>query len=750
MYTDAEDKNEKESVSGTVDSVIYSSDETGYTVCEIEDENGLPAVLVGTMPYIAEGDTITAAGRWTNHPTYGRQFKVEMYEKTLPGTENEILRYLSSGAIHGIGPKTAAKIVERFGEDTFDVMENHPDWLAELPGITLKKARAVSESFADIAGARNVMMFCADYFGSTTSMKIYRKWGGKAVDMIRNNPYRLCDDFSGIGFRRADSIASACGITQDSKDRLRAGIIHTLKTAAQSGGHTCLPEAKLEDAASEILGVARDILPEHIKALEKEGRIVSFQNNGTLYYALARYRSAEVYCADKLRQINRACPKVSGEDIGAFIAKTENENGFEYAKLQRLAIASALENGVMVLTGGPGTGKTTVIKGLISIFDSIGLDTALAAPTGRAAKRISEACGCEAKTIHRLLEMEHNDDDENPRFMRNQTCYLDEDVLIVDEASMIDIILLEALLRAAKPGCRIVFIGDRDQLPSVGAGNVLADIIDSGAYTTVRLTDIFRQAKESMIIVNAHLINEGKMPQCDNRANDFFFLKRYDDASIAATVSELVKTRLPKAYGEKISDGIQVITPSRKGAAGTEALNAMLQESLNPPDASKPEKSAHGIVLRLGDRIMQNKNNYGVEWEKDGTEGVGVFNGDIGFIAGIDKKSECCDMNFDGRECRYEFSQLDEIEHAYAITVHKSQGSEYPVVIIPLYGCASVLLTRNLLYTAVTRASEMVILVGRPDVLETMVENGKSRERYTSLRALMTPSTDASVQQRLV
>lgn len=728
---------EKASVSGTVDSVIYSSDETGYTVCEIEDENGLPVVLVGTMPYIAEGDTVTAAGSWTHHPTYGRQFRVDMYEKILPSSVSEIMRYLASGAIRGIGPKTAQKIVDKFGEDTFDVIENHPDWLTELPGITKKKAETISDSFAQMSGARSVMMFCADYFGSATSMKIYRKWGGKAVDMIRANPYRLCDDFSGIGFKRADSIATACGIAADSTDRLRAGLVYTLKTAAQSNGHTCLPADRLLTVAASVLGVPEQSLAEPLDALEKSGKVTFFESDGKKFAALSRFRSAETYCADKLRQINKTCPRIDRADIAAFIAKAETESSFEYAPLQKKAIAAALEDGVMILTGGPGTGKTTVIKGLISIFDSIGLDVALAAPTGRAAKRVSEACGCEAKTLHRLLEMEHNDDEENPRFMRNQSCYLDEDVLIVDEASMIDILLLEAMLRAAKPGCRIIFIGDRDQLPSVGAGNVLADMIDSGAFTTVRLTDIFRQAKESLIIVNAHLINEGKMPEFDNSSKDFFFLRRSDDRAVAQTVAELVEKRLPKAYGSKISADIQIITPSRKGAAGTEELNTLLQARLNPPSDLKNEKTAHGIVIREGDRVMQNKNNYGVEWEKDGSEGLGIFNGDIGRVRDIDMKSESCGLDFDGRECRYDFTQLDELEHAYAITVHKSQGSEYPVVIIPLYSCAPMLLTRNLLYTAVTRASQMVILVGKPEVLEAMVKNSQSVHRYTSLRTLL-------------
>ncbi len=727
------DIKEKDTVNGTVDSVIYQSEESGYTVCEIEDENGYPQTLVGIMPYIAEGDIITAAGKWVNHPTYGRQFRVEMYEKTLPSDEDDIFRYLASGAIRGIGPKTAEKIVDRYGADAFDVIENHPDWLAEIPGISRKKALEISDSFSDMSGARSVMMFCADYFGSATSMRIYRKWGGDAVDRIRQNPYSLCENFSGIGFSRADSIAASCGIAHDSPDRICAGISYTLGLAARQGGHTCLPRETLITETARTIGVEEEEVVPCLGIMLASGKLALVSDGEKELIYLARYRRAELFCADRLRRISRECPSVSADDIGAFIRKTEVQSGIEYASLQREAIFAALREGVMILTGGPGTGKTTVIKGLISIFDAIGLRVALCAPTGRAAKRMSEATGCEAKTVHRLLEMEHGDDDDEPRFARCEQFALDEDTIIVDESSMIDIMLLESLLRAVKPGSRLIFIGDRDQLPSVGAGNVLADIIDSGAFPTVRLTEIFRQAEESRIIVNAHLINEGKMPLIDNKSGDFFFIGRSLDADIAATVADLVKTRLPRAYGEKISEGIQVITPSRKGEAGTVALNSLLQQKLNPPQKGKKEKEAHGILLREGDRVMQNKNDYSVEWEKDGYEGLGIFNGDIGTLNDIDTASGLMGLDFDGRVCDYDFSQLDELELAYAITVHKSQGSEYPVVIIPLYNCAPMLLTRNLLYTAVTRAEKMVILVGRTDVLERMVSNNRCAVRHSGL-----------------
>ncbi|MBR6676560.1 MAG: ATP-dependent RecD-like DNA helicase [Clostridia bacterium] len=727
---------EKETVCGTVDSVIFQSDETGYTVCEIEDENGLPIVLVGSMPYVSEGDTVTAAGKWVNHPTYGKQFKVEMYEKTLPTGINDILRYLSSGNVKGIGPKTAKKIVDRFGEDTFDVLENHPEWLSEIPGITRRKADDINSSFIEMSGARNVMMFCSEFFGSATSMKIYKKWGSGAVDRIKNNPYCLCDSFSGIGFKAADSVARSFGFEERNAARIIAGIVYTLESAAHSGGHTCLPEKALLSEAAKILEVEEKDVLSGITIGITMGKLVEAVTNSERYIYLYRYRTAETFCAKKLIKLDRGCPRVDSADVSGFIQSVEVQTGIRYAEMQAEAIVAALCGGVMVLTGGPGTGKTTVIKGLISIFERIGLDVALCAPTGRAAKRVSESADCEAKTVHRLLEMEHSDDRE-PRFMRNESSYLDEDVINVDESSMLDILLLEALLKAVKPGSRIILIGDRDQLPSVGAGNVLADIIDSRRFRTVCLTEVFRQSEESRIITNAHLINEGKMPVLDNKSEDFFFLRRSADAEIAATVCNLISKRLPKAYGEEFARGAQVITPSKKGAAGTESLNALLQSALNPPTHRKSEKLTHGITLREGDRIMQIKNNYDIEWEKEGMEGYGVFNGDIGTVEAIDASSESMILDFDGRVSEYDFTALDEIEHAYAITVHKSQGSEYPCVIIPLYSCAPMLLTRNLLYTAVTRAAKMVILVGKAEVLETMVKNNMYQTRYTGLSVLL-------------
>ena len=727
---------ETEQITGSVDSVIFQSDDTGYTVCEIECEDGLPAVLVGTMPYIAEGDNIIAIGKWTVHSTYGKQFKVENYEKILPTSEKDILRYLASGAVKGIGPKTAEKIVTRFGADTFDVIENHHEWLSDIPGISRRKADDINSSFIQMSGARNVMMFCSDYFGSDLSMKIYNKWGGSAIDIIKANPFRLCSEFTGIGFTRADAIAASCGLPYDNKSRIESCIFHLLSTAAHSSGHTCLPRRKLTEATAEMLSVEFDKINETMAELIISSKLLEKEMYGDYFIYDPKMRIAEEYIAKKLTQLNRISATMDKRDIEAFILKSERQVGISYAPMQREAIYAALKNGVTILTGGPGTGKTTIVKGLLSIFDSMGYDVALAAPTGRAAKRMSEATDCEAKTVHRLLEMEFKAGNEL-KFVRGASYLLDENVFIIDESSMLDIQLMESFLLAVKPGSRIILIGDQDQLPSVGAGNLLADLIASEKFNTVRLTEIFRQSENSMIVMAAHNINDGICPPVNNKCDDFFFMGRDNDASIAETIAELCSTRLPKKYSKELASGIQVISPSRKGMAGTEEMNTLLQNVLNPPAPGKTEKTHGSRVFRCGDKVMQIKNNYTIEWEKNGYEGIGIFNGDIGIIESIDTKNENMIINFDDRIVVYEFGFLDELELAYTITVHKSQGSEYPIVIIPLYRCPPMLMSRNLLYTAVTRASKIAILVGRKSVLETMVKNNYHITRYTGLRVIL-------------
>ncbi|MCR4905464.1 MAG: AAA family ATPase, partial [Clostridiales bacterium] len=563
---DAAQKNEtQDTVSGIVDSIIYQNEENGYTVCEIEDTAGEPVTLAGIIPYLTDGDKITAAGAWVTHPQYGRQFRVDSYEKVLPAEEGDILRYLASGAIKGIGPRTAQRIVDKFGTDSFEVISDHPDWLTDIPGITAKKAADISERFRSMSGARAVMMFCRDFFTPQTAMKIYKRWGGAAVDRIRENPYRLCEEFWGIGFTRADQIAMHLGLAPDSDERVLHAAVYVLRSEATRSGHTCLPLSELvhctidllfgeaataENAAAVSSAVERGIeLLKLIPCTRRDGERLVFE---------PRYYTAETYAAAKLKEIRRLTPQIAKADAVRLIEKTEAQSGIEYAAAQKEALLSALSEGVMILTGGPGTGKTTIIKGLISIFTSLDYNIALAAPTGRAAKRMSEATSYEAKTIHRLLEMDFSEDTE-PHFLRTAENPLDADVLIIDEASMIDVLLLESLLRAAKRGARLILIGDADQLPSVGAGNVLGDIIASGIFTTVRLTEIFRQGSESLIITNAHRINEGLMPVLDRRDADFFFLRRTTEEGIRDTVIDLVANRLPRSYGEEIRDRIQVL-----------------------------------------------------------------------------------------------------------------------------------------------------------------------------------------------
>ncbi len=726
---------------GTIEGITYQNPENGYTVCDLSPDGQELITAVGIMPFAREGELIRAMGKWQTHAQYGRQFKIEYFEKQLPQTTSAILKYLSSRSVKGIGPASARKIVERFGEDTFDILENHPDMLAGIPGISQKKAEEISENFKRQFGIRSVMMFCRDFFGPATAVKVYNRWGGSAVDVIKENPYALCDEIYGIGFERADRIAHDLGIEADSAYRINAGIKYFLNYNAINNGHVFIPERKLLVAAAQMLQVSQSQIEAGVRSLASAGQIVLVGSEEKRCIYLKSYYEAESYTARKLDLLDKLCEQISDRNVERFISTIELEDGIEYAAMQRKAIHAAMTGGVMILTGGPGTGKTTVIRALLRIFDSMGMETALAAPTGRAAKRMSQATRREAKTIHRLLEMEYSNGDY-PSFRRDADNVLEEDVLIIDEASMIDISLMASLLRAIKPGARLILIGDADQLPSVGAGNVLRDMIASNRFHTVKLNHVFRQSDESLIITNAHLINSGEYPTLDNKKSDFFFVSRPNDADIAKNVVDLCLYRLPRKYGADIQNQIQVISPSRKGAAGTIILNQMLQSALNPPDPRKREHKVRDVIFREGDRVMQIRNNYDITWEKEDTQGVGIFNGDIGIITHIDPADGYAQILFDDRMVKYDFSLLDNLEHAYAITVHKSQGSEYPVVIIPMYRFAPQLMARNLLYTAVTRAQNMVILVGREDVVMAMVDNNRQTLRYTGLRAML----EATVQ----
>ena len=738
MGAEVKSADDSEKLSGSVESVIYANEDNGYTILDFgTDENELVTV-VGTMPYVSEGDELTVWGKWVHHPKYGRQFAVQQFEKRLPSDSAAILRYLSSGAIKGIGPKKAQRIVDLFGEDTFEVMEHHPDWLTQVAGINRRMAESISEEFRRQAGVRAAMMFFREFFGATLTVRIYNAWGTDAVSRAKENPYALAEEIEGIGFERADAMAEHLGIDKNGIERVKSGVLYTLSYNAAQHGHVCLPKEMLEKAAAELLNVSEERGIEAMAELQKEGklrRIHTHTKEGDVTYV---YDRASYLCersiAERLVMIERSCVAIENTDVAGFIAREERMGAIGYDELQKAAIANALENGVMILTGGPGTGKTTVVRALLRIFKSMGLRVALCAPTGRAAKRLSQAASEEAKTVHRLLEMSYNGT-KKAEFLRNDRNRLDEDVIIVDESSMLDAPLTAALLAAIKPGARLILVGDANQLPSVGAGNVLRDIIASGRFATVALNKIFRQAENSLIVTNAHAINRGEMPRLDVKNNDFFYLPRVGDREIAATVADLCENRLPRAYGTAIVGGIQVICPSRKGEAGTENLNRLLQSTLNPPAPYKHEYTAKEVCFREGDRVMQIRNNYDLLWERSEETGCGVFNGDIGIIEEIDNRSKSLTVAFDDRHVTYDFTGLDELELAYAVTVHKSQGSEYPVVILPLCSTAPMHLTRNLFYTAVTRAQKMVVLVGKREIAEKMVENNRQAMRYTGLTA---------------
>ena len=613
-------------LSGSVEGIVYSNEENGYTICDIATGDGDIVTVVGYLPCLSEGDSVSVYGKWVHNAKYGRQFAADTFERTLPSDTASMLRYLSSRTIKGIGPKTARKIIDEFGEDAFDVIENHPEWLARISGITPKRAREISEEFKEKAGMREAMLFFREWFGSAATVKIYKKWGGRSVDIAKKNPYILCEEIDGIGFERADTMAAGLGLDKNSPERICSGVVFTLLRNERQNGHVCLPREKLSAAAAALLGVSIQETEAAIAELLTEEKAYCSIFAGEKFIYSAHSYTEEKYIAEKLEKIDRLCPSVSLPDIENLILKTEAENGINYASLQKKAISDALVSGVTVITGGPGTGKTTVVRALLGIFDSMDLDVALAAPTGRAAKRMSEATSREAKTIHRLLEMGFNgEESERAEFNRDENDPLEEDVVIIDEASMIDNSLMYSLLRAIRPRTRLVIIGDADQLPSVGAGNILRDMVNSERFSTVRLTEIFRQAQKSLIVTNAHAINNGEMPNLSVKDNDFFFLPRENDSFTAQTVADLYSKRLPKAYGESTKQGIQVISPSRRGETGTENLNVILQECLNPPSSSKREHKHRELVFREGDRVMQTKNNYDIEWSCGRKKGSGIW-----------------------------------------------------------------------------------------------------------------------------
>lgn len=740
-------KSAKEEVTGTVESVVYRNEQNGYTILEVSTDKKELVTVVGTMPFVSEGENITVRGSYVVHSEYGRQLKADSFEKRIPEQPDAILKYLSSGVIKGIGPKTAEKIVEKYGADTFEVMSNHPDWLADFKGISPRRALEIGDEIRRQMGFYRLFDFCRDVVPMHVALRIYQNYGERAVEQLRTNPYALCGKIRGFSFTAADQIAMGAGGAPDARERVLGATVRVLERACETGGHACLPVKQVVIEVASLLELDPKEVAEHEKdfVLEKQIGYLHRKADSLLY--INRFYEAERSIAGRLLQLDRACVRYRVEDMEPLVNRAMLESGLEYAAMQRKAIFEAASSGVLIITGGPGTGKTTIIKALIRIYESMGCEVALAAPTGRAAKRMAESTACEARTIHRLLEVEFRDEadgDEGATFARNEHNLLDADIIIIDEASMIDMFLMQALLAAIRPGARLVLLGDCDQLPSVGAGNVLHDLINSGCFNIVRLTEIFRQGSESLIVTNAHRINRGEMPVTDARDKDFFFMKR-EGGALISTLAEVTAQRLPATYGVSAFDKIQVITPTRKGAAGTETLNQLLQAELNPPAKDKAEKKFRNVVFREGDKVMQIRNNYDLTWDEDGKERFGIYNGDIGVIGKIYDRQSYMMVSFDGREVKYGFDLLEDLELAYAITVHKSQGSEYPFVVMPVTDFPPMLMTRNLLYTAVTRAKTMAVLIGREDALSRMVENDREAVRYTGLCDMLQSAGESHV-----
>lgn len=736
-------------ITGNVTEIIYMNDENGYTICEVDSIREGMLTATGYMPYINEGDSVSLKGEWVVHPDYGEQFKVVSFEKVMPADEESIYRYLAAGIVKGVREVTAKKLVDKFGAKTLEIMLNEPVKMAEISGISKKRALEIGEAFFKLQSVQNVIMFLQKFgISASYAMKVHKILGSNAIDLIKNNPYILADKIDGISFKTADNIAYVTGISKNSIERIRAGLKYILTSAAYNSGHTYLPKALLVEDAAYHLQITEEEAESGITSLAADREIYTDEINGVNVCFPAIFFSAENYIAKRLVSLSLTEQKFGMTDLQTeeYINDIEKKENITLAYEQRQAVVTALKSSCCVITGGPGTGKTTAINTIIKLMEQLKLSVVLAAPTGRAAKRMSEVTGHEAKTIHRLLGVVA--ESENT-FTHDETNPLTADVVILDEVSMVDVPLMNSFLRAVKSGARVILSGDSDQLPSVGPGNVLGDIISSKIIPVIRLERIFRQAEESLIVVNAHKINKGEMPEINSKNRDFFFLRRKDTETTAKTITDLYKNRLPASYNINPVSSVQVLSPSKKGAAGTVMLNKSLQYAVNPPDILKAQYQYGQTIFRVGDKVMQIKNNYDFPWMREnGEHGTGIFNGDMGIISHISAKDKFMTVIFDDdKEVEYPFANLDELDLAYAVTVHKSQGSEFSIVIMPVCGFAPALMCRNLLYTAVTRAKNMVILVGNEAAIEKMVKETNIRQRFTGLSDKLQKAKNSSIAQ---